>query len=110
MTLIINSKQVLPEYLTLVLNSVIVQQQIYRDAGGSIINHWRPDQVKATLIPILKEDAQNEIKGLIQESFSNRKISRSLLEIAKCGVEMAIEENEEKAIEWINSQVKELNF
>lgn len=103
-----DNKQILPEYLTLVLNSVIVQKQIERDAGGSIINHWRPDQVKATLIPILKEDKQKEIKELIEKSFSNRKLSKSLLEIAKRGVEMAIEKDEREAEKWIESEVGKL--
>lgn len=43
------------EYLTLVLNSILVKEQINRDVGGSIILHWRPDQVKETVIPILAE-------------------------------------------------------
>ncbi len=101
-------KYILPEYLTLVLNSIIVQQQIERDAGGSIINHWRPDQVKATLIPNLKEDKQKEIKELIEKSFSDRKLSKSLLEIAKRGVEMAIEKDEQEAEEWIESEIEKL--
>ena len=33
------------EYLTLVLNSILTQEQINRDVGGSVILHWRPDQV-----------------------------------------------------------------
>ncbi len=103
-----DSKQIMPEYLTLVLNSVIVQKQIERDAGGSIINHWRPDQVKATLIPILKEDEQKEIKELIEKSFNDRKLSKSLLEIAKRGVEMAIEKNEQEAEKWIDGELKRL--
>lgn len=105
-----DSKQVLPEYLTLVLNSVIVQKQIERDAGGSIINHWRPDQVKATLIPILKEAKQKEIKELIEKSFNDRKLSKSLLEIAKRGVEMAIEKNEQEAGKWIDGELAKLEI
>ena len=105
-----DSKQILPEYLTLVLNSVIVQKQIERDAGGSIINHWRPDQVKATLISILKIDKQEEIKALVEKSFNDRKLSKSLLEIAKRGVEMAIEKDEQEAEKWINSTVRKLEI
>ena len=78
------------------------------NAGGSIINHWRPDQVKATKIPILKEDKQQEIKKLVEKSFNNRKLSKSLLEIAKRAVEMAIEEDEKTAINWIDSKIKKL--
>ena len=106
----IDNKQALPEYLTLVLNSIIVQKQIERDAGGSIINHWRPDQVKATLIPILGEDKQEEIKELVEKSFNDRKLSKSLLEIAKRGVEMAIENDEQEADKWINSELVKLNI
>jgi restriction endonuclease S subunit len=102
------SREVLPEYLTLVLNSVIGQKQIEQYAGGSIINHWRPDQVKATVIPILKEDKQKEIKGLIEKSFVDRKFSKSLLEIAKRGVEMAIEKDEQEAEKWIEGEIKKL--
>lgn len=105
----IDSKQVLPEYLTLVLNSVIVQKQIERDAGGSIISHWRPDQVKATIIPILKISKQKEIMELIKKSFMDRRLSKSLLEIAKKGVEMAIEKDEQEAAKWIYNELKELS-
>ncbi len=105
-----DNKQIIPEYLTLVLNSVIVQKQIERDAGGSIINHWRPDQVKATLIPILKVDKQKEIKKLIEKSFNDRKLSKFLLEIAKRGVEMAIEKDEQEAKKWIVSKLSELKI
>ncbi|KJU81876.1 DNA methylase-type I restriction-modification system [Candidatus Magnetobacterium bavaricum] len=97
----IDSQQVLPEYLTLVLNSAIIQKQIERETGGSIINHWRPDQVKTAIIPILKSDKQKEIKELIEKSFNYRRLSKSLLEISKRGIEMAIEKTEKEAEEWI---------
>jgi hypothetical protein len=38
--------QVLPDYLTLVLNSIVVKQQAERDAGGSIILHWRKEEIE----------------------------------------------------------------
>ena len=43
------------EYLTLVLNSILTQEQVNRDVGGSVILHWRPDQVAGTVIPILHQ-------------------------------------------------------
>ena len=98
------------EYLTLVLNSTLVQQQILRDAGGSIIKHWRLDQVKNTLIPILGKEKQKEIKSKIEVSFDCRKKSKLLLEIAKQGVEMAIEQDEETAKEWIKMQIQDLEI
>ncbi len=103
-------ENLLPEYLTLVLNSEVVQSQIIRDAGGSIINHWRPDQVKKTIIPIPEKEKQREIKNLIKKSFKNRKQSKELLEIAKRGVEMAIEKDEQEAEKWINEKLEKIGI
>ena len=101
-----NGAKIIPEYLTLVLNSVIVQKQIERDVGGSVINHWLVDQAKNTIVPLLDDAVQKEISGKIAESFLKRKQSSSLLEIAKVGVEMAIEKSEAEALKWINQEVK----
>ena len=101
----LRNKKINEDYLTLVLNSIIVQEQINRDVGGSIILHWRPDQVKETLIPILSEDKQSQIQQKVTESFNLRKQSKYLLECAKRAVEIAIEENEDVAIKWLQKQL-----
>lgn len=95
------SSKVNNEYLTLVLNSLLIQEQINRDVGGSVILHWRPDQVKETVIPILSEPKQLEIQQKVNDSFMLRKKSKQLLENAKRAVEIAIEESEEKAMKWL---------
>ncbi len=105
-----DSERIHPEYLTLVLNSVIAQKQIERDAGGSIINHWLVDQVKNTFIPILPVSVQEKISKKAGESFCNREQSKSLLEIAKQGVEIAIEKSEKEAQNWINGELNKLNI
>ncbi len=96
------------EYLTLVLNSVLTQEQVNRDVGGSIILHWRPDQVKQTVVPILSEEKQFEIQQKVSESFNLRKQSKQLLESAKKAVEMAIEQDEQTAIDWLKVQTKSI--
>jgi len=96
------------EYLTLVLNSILTQEQVNRDIGGSIILHWRPDQVKETVIPILSEEKQLEIRQKVTESFNLRKRSKHLLESAKKAVEMAIEQDEETAITWLQKEMQNL--
>ena len=96
----------IPEYLTLVINSLIVQKQIERDVGGSVINHWLVDQVKNTIIPVLDKPVQKEISDRIAKSFLMHHQSRTLLEIAKHGVEIAIETGEEEAQNWINREVE----
>ncbi len=94
------------EYLTLVLNSLITKEQINRDVGGSVILHWRPDQVKQTLIPVADKKIQNQIQRKITESFNLRKQSKRLLECAKNAVEMAIEKNEKTATQWLKKQTQ----
>ncbi|MFR5047727.1 MAG: N-6 DNA methylase [Faecalispora sporosphaeroides] len=97
--LVINhASEILPDYLTLVINSMVVQMQAERDAGGSIIQHWKPSEISNVLIPVLDISEQRIISTKIQESFSLRKKSVKLLEIAKTAVEVAIEQGEDKAI------------
>lgn len=98
------------EYLTLVLNSILTKEQVSRDVGGSVILHWRPDQVKETVIPILSETKQTQIQQKVIESFNLRKQSKHLLECAKRAVEMAIEQDEKTAIIWLEDETKEIQI
>lgn len=77
-------------YMVLALNSDFVKMQIVRDAGGSIIIHWRPELVKNTLIPILPIEKQEKISKLMEESYKLREESRRLLQKAKTEVESLI--------------------
>lgn len=98
------------EYLTLVLNSILTKEQVNRDVGGSVILHWRPDQVKGTVIPILPDSKQIEIQQKVTESFNLRKQSKHLLECAKRAVEIAIEQDEKTAIQWLENETKEMQI
>jgi len=80
------------EYLALCINSIVGQVQAERDAGGSVIAHWRPEQVKNILIPILPKLIQQKISGLIRRSHESRKKAKELLEEAKTRVEKLIEQ------------------
>lgn len=96
------TKEIIPEYLTLALNSQLVQMQAERDAGGSIILHWRKEEIENVVVPILDISIQKQIAKLVEESFQLKVESERLLEVAKKAVEIAIEENEEAAINFIN--------
>lgn len=89
----ITDKDVLPDYLTLVLNSSVVKLQAERDAGGSIIQHWKPSEIEDVIIPILPTSEQVTISKMLQQSFTLRKESKRLLQEAIQIVETAIEEN-----------------
>lgn len=99
---------ILPDYLTLVLNSKVVQLQAERDAGGSIINHWRLPEIENVIIPMLDYDIQSQISQKVQESFKLRKDSKNLITVAIRAVELAIEKNEEYASQWLIENTNEI--
>ncbi len=79
------------EYLALCINSLVCQMQVERDAGGSIIVHWKPERIKNLLIPILPKSTQQKITDLVRKSHEARKKAKELLEEAKQKVEEMIE-------------------
>jgi type I restriction enzyme S subunit len=95
-------KEIIPEYLTLALNSKLVQMQAERDAGGSIILHWRKEEIEQVVVPIINFKKQEQIAELVEESFKLKVESERLLEVAKKAVEMAIEIDEATATKFIN--------
>ena len=99
-----DSNVVLPDYLTLVLNSPIIQLQAEIDCNGAVIQHWKPSDIEKVLIPILDTSVQQEIASKVQESFRLRAESKRLLDLAVRTVEMAIESDEESALLWLESQ------
>jgi restriction endonuclease S subunit len=81
------------EYLALFVNSMTGQVQIERDAGGSVIAHWKPEQIKKLRVPILPQSTQRRITNLVRQSHHARKKAKDLLEKAKRGVEEFIEKS-----------------
>ena len=93
------------DYLTLVLNSPIIQMQAERDAGGSIIKHWSVPQIEQVEIPIVEEYIQKDIGDKIRSSFLLRRISEKLIKTAQKAVEIAIEEGEDDALAFIDKNL-----
>ena len=52
----------------------------------------------------------NEIQEKVLESFRLRKRVKDLLEYAKCAVEIAIEQDEQTAINWLDSVSYEIDI
>ncbi|MGC8894312.1 MAG: restriction endonuclease subunit S [candidate division WOR-3 bacterium] len=78
-----NGSEINKEYLALCINSLIGKMQTERDGGGSVILHWKPEQVKRLKIPILPLSTQQKIASLVQQSHEARKKAKELLELAK---------------------------
>jgi len=87
----IDEEKIDKEYLALCINSTIGKLQIERDGGGSVIIHWKPEQIKNLQIPVLPHKTQQRIAQLVKQSHEARKKAKELLEEAKRKVEEAIE-------------------
>ena len=96
--------RVLPEVLCIFLQSPVGQELIYRYVVGStgIINIYDEDIAKIP-IPVLDMSIQKDIAEKLQESFALRHQAKLLLEYAKRAVEMAIEQGEDVALEWVKN-------
>lgn len=95
--------------LTLILNSMITKEQMNRDASGVVILHWKPDQIKQTLIPILSKKKQIHIQKTIIESLILHQKSKKLLKYSKQAVEKAIEQNEQSALAWLKTKLSKFS-
>ena len=80
--------------------------QLKKGCKGTILTAISKDELSKIVLPKIDSETQNKIKEKIAEMYETKKLSKSLLEIAKRGVEMAIEKNEEEAGKWINSEVR----
>ena len=97
----VNNTSVLPDYLTLVLNSIVVKMQAEKDAGGSIIKHWKKSEIENVIIPIIFKEKQEEISKLLVESEKQRIESKKMLNKAVKAIEIAIEQGEGKALNYL---------
>ena len=62
--------------------------------------------MKGIVIPILAEDKQIEIRQRVAEAFALRRRSKHLLESAKRAVELAIDQDEQTALDWLEAPAK----
>lgn len=100
---IINENEILPDYLTLVLNSQVVKLQSERDVSGAIIRHWKPSDIGMISIPLLDMSVQQQIADKVKHSFLLMKRSDEIICEANSFVEKAIENGETEVEDLLNS-------
>ncbi|WP_216699092.1 hypothetical protein, partial [Arthrobacter sp. I3] len=92
----------LPNYLSVVLNSRLVQLQAQRDAGGSNILHWKPSEIAALVVPTIEADIQKAIADSMKKSLRLRQNSDEAVSRGLVGLERALKDGvlEELAADW----------
>ena len=106
---VVNSEKINSETLLVLLKSLIGQLQLKKGCSGTILTAIGDDEFKGIILPDLPVGIQNDIKKKIMEMYNAKALSKRLLDIAKRGVEMAIEKNEKEAQNWIDMELKKLN-
>jgi restriction endonuclease S subunit len=95
-----------PYYVAFVLNSLIGRLQTEKLSAGSAQQELYPKDIESFVIPFVDEALQDEIKQKLLDSFEYKTKSQKLLDIAKSGVEKAIEEDEAAAMAWMESELQ----
>lgn len=102
---ILRLKEGNPFYVGFVMNSIVGRMQTDKFSAGSAQAELYPKDVDEFLIPMIDSDSQKVIISLLEKSHLLQKESKSLLEITKSTVELAIENNEVAALKFINESV-----
>ncbi|HPG29525.1 MAG TPA: restriction endonuclease subunit S [bacterium] len=105
---IINSDIINSETLLILLKSAPYQLLLKKGCSGTILTAINQEEIIKIPIPKIDIKIQNEIQKNISEMYNIRRQSTQLLEIAKCSVEIAIEETESKALKWLDSEMKKV--
>ncbi len=105
---ILRVEDVDPIYTGFVINSVIGRLQTEKLSAGSAQAELYPKDIDEFLIPFIDEKAQQQIVLQLKASLEAKEQTQQLLDLAKRGVELAIEESEAAALAWIEAQLAEL--
>jgi len=99
-----NKKEIVPEYLAIILNSIVGKLQFEKEASQTAQPKISDLQVRNFKIPFLPLSTQQKIASLVQQSHEARRKAKELLEVAKKAVEIAIENNEKEALGYISKR------
>ena len=96
---VIQSDVLNSETLLVLLKSGIGQLQLKKRCSGTILTAINKDEFNKIVVPKIKVEKQTEIQEKVLESFRLRQRAKNLLEHAKRAVEIAIEQDEQTAID-----------
>jgi type I restriction enzyme S subunit len=101
---VVDSDYINPESLLVLFKSETIQALLKQRCSGTILTAITKDEFLSMPLPKIEQSVQEQIAAKVQESFALRHQSDQLLENAKRAVEIAIEQGEDKAIEWLKEK------
>lgn len=106
----VNSDKINSETLLVLLKTKVGQLQLKKGCKGTILTAIGKDELSKIVLPEIKSKTQEEVRKKITKMYETKKLLKSLLEIAKRGVEMAIEKDEQEAEKWIDGELTKLEI
>lgn len=100
---VVQSDMLNSETLLVFLKSRVGQLQLKKGCSGTILTAINKEEFSKMAVPKIRVEKQTEIQQKVLKSFSLRDQARHLLEYAKRAVEIAIEQDEQTAIDWLES-------
>ena len=100
---VISSKMFNSETLLVLMKSIIGQLQLKKGCSGTILTAINKNEFNQIVLPIIADEKQAQIQQKVIDSFDLREQSKYLLECAKRAVEIAIEQDEQTATDWLTS-------
>lgn len=104
---VLDSDCINSETLLVLFKSEPIQALLKQRCSGTILTAISKDELLSMPLPMIDEDVQKVIAAKVQESFELRRKSKQLLDYAKQAVEMAIEQGEDVALEWLKGKANE---
>ncbi|HCS75898.1 MAG TPA: hypothetical protein DIW17_18750 [Clostridiales bacterium] len=101
---VMNSDDINPETLFVLMKSPVMQAQMKQLCSGSILAAVNVADMEDLYLPTVTFACQSKIKNLVTEMYACHHSSITLLNAAKRAVEIAIEEDENAALTYLSSQ------
>jgi hypothetical protein len=98
---VLRPRTVASGYLLALTKSLVVREQMRCQSSGTILTAVPAKSLANIIVPNIPPEKRDGIAALVQQSHAARREAKALLEKAKRAVEIAIEENEERAMEFI---------
>ena len=99
---VINSEKINSETLLVLFKSELMQNILKQNCSGTILTAINKNEFLNLPLPLIANDIQKEISDLVQESFRLKRQSEKLLQVAKRAVEIAIEQDEDTAMDFMS--------
>ena len=101
---VVESDDINPETLLVLFKSQPMQALMKQRCSGTILTAITKDEFLSIPLPKIAIPVQEKIASKVRESYSLRRKSEKLTEYAKRAVEIAIEQNESAALEWLKKK------